>query len=116
MMDLDHFKAINDQYGHAIGDAVLKTFVETIKKSIHEEDFVIRYGGDEFIIIFKQLDIAAARERVERIQKQLAAIQSFEFEIDFSYGITTVPVIGHIYDQIKIADQMMYHGKREKAI
>ncbi|MBS7526337.1 GGDEF domain-containing protein [Fusibacter paucivorans] len=116
MLDLDHFKAINDQYGHAIGDAVLKTFVETVKQSIQEDDLVIRYGGDEFIIIFKQLDMAVVTERVEHIKVLLSAIQTFEFEIDFSYGIAEVPVIRQIYDQIKAADQEMYHDKRKKAI
>jgi diguanylate cyclase (GGDEF)-like protein len=116
MLDLDRFKSINDQYGHAVGDAVLKTFVESINKALSKDDFVVRFGGDEFLVIFSAFDLTAATETIEQIRQSLSDIHTFAFKIDFSYGIVEVPKIRQIYDQIKASDQKMYRCKRDKSI
>ena len=76
MLDLDHFKQVNDTYGHATGDWVLRKLGELIRYSIREEDIACRYGGEEFVLIFPGIEAADARRRAEdlrtRVVKQLA--------------------------------------------
>lgn len=119
LIDIDSFKKINDTYGHVIGDDVLKTIVSAIKKSIRDDDLVIRYGGDEFLIILrrdgndKENNIAA--KIIDRIKTELSKQTQFQFNIDFSYGITPVDSMLNIAEHINDADKKMYLNKREKA-
>jgi len=87
LIDLDGFKSINDKFGHSIGDEVLKTVVKIFKNSIRNEDAIIRYGGDEFIIIFNSQEIAKVNKVIERVQDRLYKVAEFDFKISFSYGI-----------------------------
>ena len=68
LIDVDHFKSINDQYGHATGDTVLKSIAEVLKVNVREQDFVARLGGDEFGILFDGLDETSSGPVVERIR------------------------------------------------
>lgn len=118
LIDIDGFKKINDTYGHVIGDDVLKTIVSAIKKSIRDDDLVIRYGGDEFLIILrrdgadKENNIAAVI--IQRIKIELSKQTQFQFNIDFSYGITPLYSMLNIVEYINEADKKMYLNKREK--
>lgn len=94
MIDLDHFKQINDQYGHVIGDRVLCSFARLLEKSIRTIDILGRYGGDEFLLILPETRFDAARAIAERIQKTLNDYQKnvlWEFEnVTASIGLVVL--------------------------
>jgi diguanylate cyclase (GGDEF)-like protein len=73
LMDIDHFKAINDNHGHAIGDAVIRHVCQLIEASVGEDDPLFRWGGEEFLLLLPGCDLGEARERLERIRRQLRA-------------------------------------------
>ncbi len=118
LFDLDDFKQINDSYGHANGDRVLKEFSETISNSIRGSDVFARYGGDEFIAYFKN-------SRTEDIEKRIAAIKSkfadtpLEFDskrynIRFSYGIAEFQDEEITLEELlRTADKNMYKNKKQ---
>ena len=72
LMDLDHFKAVNDRYGHAIGDAALCAFADTVRSSVRSLDVLIRRGGEEFELVMPATDRSGGLEVAERIRRQLA--------------------------------------------
>lgn len=113
LIDLDHFKKINDIYGHSTGDEVLKTVVTVFKTSIRSDDLVIRYGGDEFILFLRKNERNDGLETIKRIKTELYKQKTFEFAIEFSYGISFVESMEHIDDNIKEADAIMYGYKQK---
>ncbi|MEJ5167706.1 MAG: sensor domain-containing diguanylate cyclase [Arcobacteraceae bacterium] len=116
-LDLDGFKAVNDTYGHLIGDKVLKYVASIIKKSVRESDFISRIGGDEFIILFKNLDDMY----ISNIASKIIGNISKEFEVDGNYikigcsiGIGVFPKNGTTIEElINNADSAMYKSKKE---
>lgn len=116
LIDLDNFKEINDTRGHLVGDEVLKATVETIKGSIRSEDMIIRYGGDEFLIIIRSHTLAEGEHVVTRISEKLTNWPAFDFEIDFSYGIIEVESMQSLNKHINEADMKMYLNKMDKRI
>jgi diguanylate cyclase (GGDEF)-like protein len=73
MLDIDHFKKVNDTYGHDVGDQVLRSFSKTVKQSIRTEDVLARYGGEEFAIIAQGTDVAGGRALGERIRQAVGS-------------------------------------------
>jgi diguanylate cyclase (GGDEF)-like protein len=73
MLDLDHFKRINDTYGHLAGDDVLKAFAELVRNCLRKEDLLARYGGEEFVVLLPGAAPAAAAILAERIREEVAA-------------------------------------------
>ncbi|MDD3284349.1 MAG: GGDEF domain-containing protein [Patescibacteria group bacterium] len=71
MLDLDHFKSVNDTYGHDAGDVVLKKITEVIKKTLRQSDFTFRYGGEEFVIFLMDLDVDKAHIVAEKIREEI---------------------------------------------
>jgi len=120
-IDLDRFKTINDSLGHSIGDLLLKETARRIKSCIREEDTAARFGGDEFVILLKQLGneqehASLIAERIAQcIQKQFTLpfkLDNNEFYITSSIGINIFPLGDEsIEDIIKFADTAMYSGK-----
>ncbi|AEX86079.1 diguanylate cyclase (GGDEF) domain-containing protein [Marinitoga piezophila KA3] len=104
-IDLDDFKKINDTYGHVIGDEKLKEFAFTLKSSVRDIDKVYRYGGDEFVIIFENLNKKQAKKILERIKRKL-----IETGLSFSVGIEDTYETD-ISNLIKIADKKAYEAK-----
>lgn len=118
MMDLDHFKEVNDQYGHAAGDEVLRTLAELLKKGARESDLICRYGGEEFVAIMPSMSVDQALERVESWRKQLEDALifcgDFKISVTLSAGIAVFPDHGNSPDPlIACADEMLYKSKRE---
>ena len=109
-MDVDNFKAVNDQYGHSTGDAVLRTVGQTIKQNLRELDVIARLGGDEFVILMPETDDGAARAVVQRMQQNLAAMSARErWPISFSIGVVTWITPPRTVDfMLKQADDAMY--------
>ncbi len=116
-LDIDHFKHINDTYGHSAGDAVLRGFAGILKSSIRKTDCAARVGGDEFVIILPETPLAKAEELAERICNQIAehpfAIEEDEkLRITASIGIATFPEHAHSSEELlKIVDSAMYAAK-----
>lgn len=113
MMDLDKFKEVNDTFGHEAGDMVLKGIVDIVHSSIRSTDAVIRYGGDEFIIIFKGIGKEIFEKRLHAISESVTKLR-----IDAYPDIRTSVSIGGYYcenDQgigaLKVADELLYQAK-----
>ena len=122
-IDLDHFKQINDTWGHRAGDAVLCETGKRLSKALRLEDFVGRYGGEEFAIILTNVALAEAREVADRLQHVLAdesfpweaedASQSTSIAITGSIGVALLGAHGNTCETlIEAADAAMYHAKR----
>ncbi len=117
MMDLDHFKQVNDTYGHPKGDEVLRAFVKTARQVKRETDMLFRYGGEEFAFILPNTSGDWAERLIERVRKALAAhcfeSESGGFHVTFSAGVAQVsPECLHPEEMIGRADQALYHAKQ----
>jgi diguanylate cyclase (GGDEF)-like protein len=120
MVDLDHFKQINDKHGHQVGDRVLKTAAMVLSETVRQSDLVGRYGGEEFLILLPDTDAANARDVAERCRAQLSRTNivvggSRSFTISASFGVgNTVPGAHTNLDTlIHHADQALYKAKEE---
>lgn len=92
MVDIDHFKHINDTHGHPTGDIVLREVADSIKKSIRDSDMTGRYGGEEFIVLLPETDPEGARILAERIRNTIAASRPRGIETTVSIGLATATV------------------------
>ncbi len=116
MFDIDHFKKINDGYGHLAGDYVLKHLAQTVKGKIRREDCFARYGGEEFSIVLPEIDAAGALPFAEKI-RQIVEKSEFRFEnaripLTISMGVaTTEPELTDAAALIKRADERLYEAK-----
>jgi two-component system, cell cycle response regulator len=116
MFDLDHFKNINDTYGHLAGDDVLKQLASAVKQKIRREDLFARYGGEEFAIVLPEIDRDHALTFAEKV-RQLVQQQEFRFEntrIDVTISMGVASVGEHSSDMeslIKRADEHLYAAK-----
>ncbi|MEN8243547.1 MAG: sensor domain-containing diguanylate cyclase [Thermodesulfobacteriota bacterium] len=115
MADLDHFKAINDTFGHTAGDQVLKAVGEYLHTSIRDVDCVGRYGGEEFVLLLPETDKASAQGLSERLRKGIAAMQPDNLpDITISMGIATFPEDGRKAGELlQKADAALYAAKRK---
>jgi diguanylate cyclase (GGDEF)-like protein len=111
--DLDGFKQINDLHGHTAGDDCLRMFAKALKESFRPHDHVVRYGGDEFLVVARGLDATAARARVDdltdRIKRNSGAIWC-----GFSVGMSELGPGGQPEPALQLADQNMYKAKNLK--
>jgi len=116
MLDLDHFKDINDQHGHAAGDAVLKAFAQAVQASLRKTDSAGRMGGEEFAVLLPETAPEAARNFAERLRQTVAAMPiAFEnktLSVTVSIGVTSLdPADLAPEDALRRADQAMYKAK-----
>jgi diguanylate cyclase (GGDEF)-like protein len=112
-IDLDDFKAINDRFGHSVGDILLQAVAKIVKASIRETDTVARLGGDEFAILLPETGPKSARLFIERIREKLSSdVQKHGWPVTFSVGVVTFmrPPID-VNEAIRIADSLMYTAK-----
>ena len=107
--DLDGFKAVNDRLGHQAGDECLRRFAAQLRDGFRPGDALVRYAGDEFLVVASGLDPAAARERVARMRERLLAGDGPP--IRFSVGMAELPPGGHPETALKAADESMYEAK-----
>jgi diguanylate cyclase (GGDEF)-like protein len=118
LIDLDHFKLVNDEHGHVVGDQVLKDVAACIKKSVRETDFVARYGGEEFAIILPKTQLAGALTVAERVWHEVGRLKlgaEKPFRITTSLGLSGYPSRTVISGEqlVKCADDALYRAKRE---
>mgnify|MGYP003417662847 FL=1 len=112
ILDIDFFKKVNDTYGHDIGDKVLKQFVQIIQNSSRNDDLVIRWGGEEFILLLKINSIDNAKKVLENIRKTIAQTSFEKVEhITCSIGATVYKENETIEDSFKRADKALYEAK-----
>jgi len=117
LLDLDRFKAVNDQYGHAVGDQLLQTVARRLKSSVRETDTAGRIGGDEFVVLLTgPVTRETARRVSEKIYAQIAQPMEFgglRLEITCSLGLALYPEDGTDEKSLaKAADDAMYRNKR----
>lgn len=120
LLDIDHFKEVNDKYGHVAGDETLIQFSEMLKKDCRPYDLVARFGGEEFIILFFGMDKQFACHVLERYQESLRTTQivadGHRFYCTFSCGISDSSEFGPgLLDAnalVKLADERLYYGKQ----
>lgn len=118
MLDIDHFKILNDKYGHHAGDIVLKKFSDLVKENLRSEDLFCRHGGEEFVVLLSNVDKTEALMIAERIRLQLSEtyiniLQENSIKITVSMGIshTTLPTKLELQELINIADKALYQAK-----
>ncbi len=114
MIDIDHFKNVNDTYGHQVGDSVLKTIASLIKKRVRAVDVVGRWGGEEFMILYHEADLQTAAELAENIRKTVD-LHHFETinHITISLGVAQYKPNSSIEDVVQEADTALYRSKEE---
>ena len=122
MADLDHFKQINDTYGHLAGDAVLREAAQRLQASMRVYDAVGRYGGEEFLVVSPGCGLAEAAEQAERLRKRIskAAVHGLDCAIAVTMSLGVVTATAEVRqpgDLLRLADDALYaakHGGRDR--
>ncbi|MCW5720566.1 MAG: PleD family two-component system response regulator [Devosia sp.] len=119
ILDIDHFKAVNDNYGHDIGDAVLREFSARLKRNVRGVDLACRFGGEEFVVLMPDTDVSNAEMVAERVRQ---AIAERPFEVGLGRPLSVTVSVGVSLNEsaadtpetlIKRADVALYRAKRE---
>jgi len=117
MIDLDHFKEVNDRHGHLVGDQVLVAVAEALQRSIRDSDVVARYGGEEFVLLLPSTDVTGARELAERCRQVIAGTQVAGrhglLSVTASMGVASLPAgsPGDLDRLLSAADDALYRAK-----
>jgi len=116
LVDIDHFKKVNDEWGHQVGDDVLKHVAKMLKTGCRESDIVARYGGEEMALILPETKMEAAMEVAERIRQSLAeqpyTADGTHVPVTASFGVATLDAEHESADElIKAADDALYRSK-----
>ncbi|MDE3245508.1 MAG: diguanylate cyclase [Acidobacteriota bacterium] len=121
MIDLDHFKAINDSYGHPVGDKVIKGLARLLTERLRKGDYAARYGGEEFTVVMPDTEPQAAFKVMDELRERFATLahihESGEFTASFSTGIASTPPNSDVEALLRAADQALYaakHGGRNR--
>lgn len=111
--DLDHFKAVNDTYGHEVGDRALQLFAQVLASNVRGRDLVARYGGEEFVLVYPEMNVAQSMEVLDRIRTALdAALERTDLpRFTCSYGVTHSSVGGDVEEIIRVADAGLLMAK-----
>lgn len=118
-VDLDHFKRVNDQYGHQAGDQILKQVATLLNDSLRSTDVLSRYGGEEFVILLTDTDASAAADIARRMREQIAAVRfnvsyGRKVQVTLSIGLATLDIASPLQTSkhlLQAADQAVYAAK-----
>jgi diguanylate cyclase (GGDEF)-like protein len=116
ILDMDNFKQVNDQYGHLVGDHVLRELTRMLKEYIRQTDVLARYGGDEFIFLFPQTDLQKVHHWAERVYASFAersiCFENTKIQPLFSMGIAVFdPSVDNLDELLKEVDMALYQAK-----
>lgn len=117
IIDIDHFKAVNDTYGHFGGDQVLREVAETLQKALRSNDWACRYGGEEFVMLLPAISGPALAERAqalcERVRQLRITYQKHTIRVTISVGVAHYPTHGAtVLETLEMADVALYQAKR----
>jgi diguanylate cyclase (GGDEF)-like protein len=121
LLDIDHFKQINDQYGHQVGDQVLMFFAKTIQQELREVDILARYGGEEFLVVASQTTRNGAIDLAERLRRSLESNHcklptkagAANIQVRCSIGVATLGgAIDRLEKLVQRADENLYRAKK----
>ncbi|WP_347901563.1 diguanylate cyclase [Pseudomonas purpurea] len=116
LIDIDHFKAINDTYGHIVGDSVLRKLSAELKRNLRESDLAGRYGGDEFCVILPDMPLEQAREVMERLRHVFSNYRNPnvpQLQVSLSIGLATYqPTFEDAASWLNEADKALYTAKK----
>lgn len=116
MADIDHFKKVNDTYGHSVGDEVLRTIATILKHAIRKTDMLFRYGGEEFLICMPGFTVQEGIHHIDKIRQKIA-LNMFtienkaSFSVTTSFGIALMSNNTQVTDTISQADEALYRAK-----
>jgi len=117
MMDVDHFKNVNDKFGHSTGDFLLQSLVQCAEKSVRISDRMFRYGGEEFVIVLPETDEAGVLRLAKRIRRRVEKLENMidkqTITITVSLGITTLQESDNEKTFLGRADEALYKAKRD---
>jgi len=118
LFDLDHFKLINDQYGHGAGDAALVAVCDACRTVLRSSDLFCRYGGEEFVILFPETGPRPAMEVAERLRRKIEGIAlasgNAQFRVTASFGVAgSEGAPSSLAEYLKAADEAMYEAKEQ---
>jgi diguanylate cyclase (GGDEF)-like protein len=117
MLDIDHFKQINDRYGHMTGDRVIKSLARLLQQRLRKSDSIGRYGGEEFAVVLPHCDVDVATRIMNEIRNDFSAIRFLyddqEFSVSFSAGLAGFPSYESTEDINQAADEALYEAKRK---
>jgi diguanylate cyclase (GGDEF)-like protein len=118
LVDIDHFKKVNDTHGHQVGDLVLQATAETMRTAIRVEDVLARYGGEEFLVIARGLDLTRGVQLAERLriiaERRPVVVDGTTIPRTISAGVATVECCGEdlsSHTLLRIADERLYRAK-----
>lgn len=116
MLDLDHFKAVNDTWGHEVGDRALVHLVDVLRGGLRDSDLVARYGGEEFVLLFTETNLSGARFVTDRLRAMLARApmrqNGVAIPLAFSAGIAGLRPEDNGHSLLARADALLYEAKR----
>lgn len=117
LADLDHFKPINDRYGHAVGDQALARIADILRSSLRRQDGVCRWGGDELLVFLPETDLAGAAEAAEKIRLRLAEVplivRGEELRLSVSLGVAEARQEEAVAEVVRRADDALYQAKQQ---
>ena len=115
MLDIDHFKDVNDAYGHAVGDSVIKSLSRLLQQRLRKTDIIGRYGGEEFAVIMLETPLSAAVRVMDELRERFAQIQHHSgdevFSATLSCGIVVTPPVTDAGEIGELADKLLYQAK-----
>ena len=112
LMDIDHFKKINDTWGHDTGDKVLSSLANLMQAQIRQQDLLARWGGEEFVLVCRNTNLDSAKYLAEKLRESVAQHQpASEIYITASFGVACISQCGKLDKLFKAADMALYHAK-----
>jgi diguanylate cyclase (GGDEF)-like protein len=115
MLDLEHFKKVNDTFGHAAGDKVIIGLSQLLLQNIRKTDYIGRYGGEEFLLVFQGGTIKTVKDKLNHIRETFAQINfiqgNSEFQVTLSAGFAKLSTEPHLAPLLEAADNKLYDTK-----
>jgi len=116
MLDLDHFKTVNDTWGHSQGDIVIRTLANLLRNRLRETDMIGRYGGEEFLLVLPECDVSSAKDLIRGIGESFSELSfvagESSYQVTLSAGIAAINDFTNGEDALNAADQALYERKR----